>query len=114
MLRWKARAAVMYCSKTLEKEYNYFNRYVFGTQTPCTAIHHSLSNRVSVGRKATLYRSNYLPKIEFMYFDNPIQVSKQFLIAANSSALPGFGFLQQWARLRCFYCPMSLEFAFLL
>ena len=54
--------------KTLEKERYYFNRYVFGTQTPCTAIHHSLNNLVSVGRKATTYRSKYLQKIEFMYF----------------------------------------------
>ena len=28
------------------------------------------------------------------------QVSENFLAAENSSALPGFGFLQQWARLR--------------
>ena len=56
--------------KMLEKERYYSTRYVFGTLTPCTAIHPSLSNLVSVGRKATSYRSKYSLKLEFMYFYN--------------------------------------------
>ena len=70
MLRWKATAAFMYCSKTLEREPCYPTRYVFGTQTPCTAIHHSLSNLVSVGRKATSYRSKYLQRLNSCTFIN--------------------------------------------
>ena len=38
------------------------------------------------------------------------QVSENFLENENSSALPGFGFLQQWARLRCVF-PVFIEVA---
>ena len=40
------------------------------------------------------------------------QVSENFLATENSSALPGFGFLQQWARLRfCIDCKLIWLYA---